>query len=109
MGGTGTRRVKLSVPGGSIGMDPPEPGRTGGPPAEPPRRRTTVAVSLDPRLMEILACPSDDHAPLRAGAPGDPEADVLTCTSCGRGYSVVDGIPVLLLDEASPPVDTPGG
>ena len=26
-----------------------------------------MAVSLDPRLMEILACPSDDHAPLRAG------------------------------------------
>jgi uncharacterized protein YbaR (Trm112 family) len=30
---------------------------------------------------------------------------VLTCTSCGRGFPVVDGIPVLLLDEASPPVD----
>jgi uncharacterized protein YbaR (Trm112 family) len=34
---------------------------------------------------------------------------VLTCTSCGRGFPVVDGIPVLLLDEASPPVDTPEG
>ena len=59
-----------------------------------------MAVSLDPRLMEILACPSDDHAPLRAGTPADPEADVLTCTACGRGYPVRDGIPVLLLDEA---------
>jgi uncharacterized protein len=65
-----------------------------------------MAVSLDPRLMEILACPSDDHAPLRPGTPTDPNADVLTCTSCGRGFPVVDGIPVLLLDEASPPVDT---
>ena len=39
-----------------------------------------MAVSLDPRLMEILACPSDDHAPLRPGTPTDPDADVLTCT-----------------------------
>jgi uncharacterized protein YbaR (Trm112 family) len=28
---------------------------------------------------------------------------VLTCTECGRGFPVVDGIPVLLLDEAIPP------
>ncbi len=67
-----------------------------------------MAVSLDPRLMEILACPSDDHAPLVAGTPGDPAADVLTCTSCGRRYPVVDGIPVLLLEEATPP-ETRGG
>jgi uncharacterized protein len=59
-----------------------------------------MAVQLDPRLMEILACPSDDHAPLHAGSPTDPEADVLTCTSCGRQFRVEDGIPVLLLDEA---------
>ena len=43
-----------------------------------------MAVTLDPQLLEILACPSDDHAPLRAGTPDDTEADVLTCTSCGR-------------------------
>jgi uncharacterized protein YbaR (Trm112 family) len=65
--------------------------------------RRTVAVQLDPQLLEILACPSDDHAPLRAGTPGEPGADVLTCTSCGRRFPVVDGIPVLLLDEALPP------
>jgi uncharacterized protein YbaR (Trm112 family) len=59
-----------------------------------------MAVQLDPRLLEILACPSDDHAPLHPGTPTDPEADVLTCTSCGRQYRVEDGIPVLLLDEA---------
>lgn len=68
-----------------------------------------MAVSLDPRLMEILACPSEDHAPLRAGTPADPQADVLTCTDCGRQYPVRDGIPVLLLDEASPPADSAGG
>ena len=59
-----------------------------------------MAVKLDPQLLEILACPSDDHAPLRVGTPDDPEADALTCTSCGRQFPVNDGIPVLLLDEA---------
>ena len=68
-----------------------------------------MAVQLDPRLMEILACPSDDHAPLHAGSPTDPEADVLTCTSCGRQFRVEDGIPVLLLDEAIDPAPTEKG
>jgi uncharacterized protein len=62
-----------------------------------------MAVKLDPQLLEILACPSDDHAPLRVGTPGDPDADALTCTSCGRQFPVNDGIPVLLLDEATVP------
>jgi uncharacterized protein YbaR (Trm112 family) len=61
-----------------------------------------MAVALDATLLEILACPSPDHAPLRIGSPTDSTADVLTCTSCGRMYPVRDGIPVLLLDEALP-------
>ena len=75
-----------------------------------------MAVALDATLLEILACPSPDHAPLRIGSPTDPAADVLTCTSCGRMYPVRDGIPVLLLDEAIPAggasidtTDTAGG
>ncbi len=67
----------------------------------------TVAVALDPKLMEILACPCPAHAPLRPGTPTDPAADALTCTSCGRSFPVVDGIPVLLLDEAFGGEDTP--
>ncbi len=66
-----------------------------------------MAVTLDPQLLEILACPSDDHAPLRAGTPDDPGADALTCTSCGRQFPVRDGIPVLLLDEATQPAADP--
>ncbi len=62
-----------------------------------------MAVALDATLLEILACPSPDHAPLRIGSPTDAAADVLTCTSCGRMYPVRDGIPVLLLDEAIVP------
>ncbi len=59
-----------------------------------------MAVALDPQLMEILACPCPEHAPLTPGTPAHPEADALTCTSCGRSFPVVDGIPVLLLDDA---------
>lgn len=70
-----------------------------------------MAVELDPQLLEILACPSPDHAPLRPGSPDDPDADALTCTSCGRVFPVRDGIPVLLLDEviAGPVADGTGG
>jgi uncharacterized protein YbaR (Trm112 family) len=74
-----------------------------------------VAVELDPQLLEILACPSPDHAPLRVGTEDDPDAEVLTCTACGRRFPVVDGVPVLLLDEALPPANAesearpPGG
>ncbi|MFC9254381.1 Trm112 family protein [Amycolatopsis thailandensis] len=67
-----------------------------------------MAVTLDAQLLEILACPSPDHAPLRTGTAADPEADALTCTECGRVYPVRDGIPVLLLDEATEPT-TPDG
>jgi uncharacterized protein len=67
-----------------------------------------MVVQLDPKLLEILACPSDDHAPLHVGTPTDPEADVLTCTECGRQFRVEDGIPVLLLDEAIEPAKDEG-
>ncbi len=56
---------------------------------------------LDPVLLEVLACPAADHAPLVVGAPGDPDASALTCTECGRVFPVRDNIPVLLLDEAT--------
>ncbi|WP_460864174.1 Trm112 family protein [Rhodococcus aerolatus] len=63
-----------------------------------------MAVTLDPQLSEVLACPAPDHGTLRPGTATDPEADALTCTSCGRTYPVdPDGIPVMLLDEATPP------
>jgi uncharacterized protein YbaR (Trm112 family) len=53
-------------------------------------------MSLDPMLLEILACPAEDHAPLRY----DESAQTLTCTECGRVFEIRDGLPVLLLDEA---------
>ncbi|AUS79402.1 hypothetical protein C1701_14710 [Actinoalloteichus sp. AHMU CJ021] len=59
-----------------------------------------MAVDLNPRLLDVLACPCDEHGPLRTGTPSDPDADYLTCTLCARRFPVRDGIPVLLLDEA---------
>lgn len=64
---------------------------------------SAVAVQLDPQLLEILACPCPEHAPLKTGTATDPQADYLTCTSCGRSFPVREGIPVLLLDEAVEP------
>lgn len=57
-------------------------------------------MTLQPWLLEILACPCDAHAPLdydpqAAGGQGE-----LACTVCDRVYRISDGIPVLLLDEA---------
>jgi len=54
-------------------------------------------VALDPQLLEILACPDTHHAPLAY----DDAAQTLTCTECGRIFPIRDGIPVLLLDEAT--------
>ncbi|NUS65917.1 MAG: hypothetical protein HOY78_27650 [Saccharothrix sp.] len=62
-----------------------------------------MAVQLDPQLLSILACPCPEHAPLTPGTAADPQADFLTCTSCGRSFPVREGIPVLLLDEAVEP------
>ena len=57
-------------------------------------------MPLDPKLLEILACPQC-HASLRV----DDDAQELVCTApaCGLAYPVRDDIPVLLIDEARRP------
>jgi uncharacterized protein len=64
-------------------------------------------MTVDPQLLEILACPDSHHAPLEYDEPGQ----TLTCTECHRVYPIRDGIPVLLLDEADGPqaAGSPGG
>jgi uncharacterized protein len=57
-------------------------------------------MPIDAALLEILACPSDDHAPLREDTREG--AEVLVCTFCESSFRIDDGIPVLLLDEAIP-------
>ncbi|MFA7265342.1 MAG: Trm112 family protein [Candidatus Nanopelagicales bacterium] len=56
-------------------------------------------AQLDPKLLEILACPADHHAPVTQ------EGDVLVCTECGLRFPIRDGIPVMLLDDALPAVN----
>ena len=50
---------------------------------------------LDPKLLEILACP-------RCRGPLTPLADhsALDCRACGLRYRVEDDIPIMLIDEA---------
>jgi uncharacterized protein YbaR (Trm112 family) len=57
-------------------------------------------VTLDPDLLALLACPSDDHAPLTVETRKD--GAVLVCTFCRSVFRIEDGVPVLLLDEAVP-------
>lgn len=54
-------------------------------------------MSIDPQLLEILACPQD-HGPLDYY-----EAEqVLVNPRLGIAYPIVGGIPVMLIDEAQP-------
>ncbi len=55
-------------------------------------------MSLSPELLKILVCPKS-KAPLEYHA-GPPE--VLVCRESRLVYSVQDGIPVMLIDEAQP-------
>jgi uncharacterized protein YbaR (Trm112 family) len=53
-------------------------------------------MTLDPSLLEILACP-------KCKARVEMEKERLVCVRCGRCYRVEDGIPIMLIDEAEPP------
>lgn len=53
-------------------------------------------MALDPQLLEILACP-DDKGPLLYFA----DEQVLYNPRLKRRYDVRDGIPVMLVDEAT--------
>ncbi len=53
-------------------------------------------MTLDPVLLEILACP-------KCTGRVEQEGDHLVCVRCGRRYPIEDGIPVMILSEAEPP------
>ncbi|MFW6304045.1 MAG: Trm112 family protein [Candidatus Sumerlaeota bacterium] len=52
-------------------------------------------MSLDPKLMEVLACPDCKSEVLEKG-------DRIICKNadCRRAYKISDGIPVMLIDES---------
>jgi uncharacterized protein YbaR (Trm112 family) len=55
-------------------------------------------VAIDERLLEILVCP-DCHGPVEH----KERRHLIVCTSCGLRYPVREGIPVMLVEEASRP------
>lgn len=50
---------------------------------------------IDPKLLEILACPKCKHELALQG-------EWLVCASCRLRYPIRDGIPVMLVEEAQP-------
>lgn len=57
-------------------------------------------MSLQPWVLDLLACPCDQHAALSYDPEAADGAGELACTACDRVFRIDDGIPVLLLDEA---------
>lgn len=51
---------------------------------------------IDPKLLEILACPACKTAVREEG-------ERLVCVQCGRRYPIREGIPVMLIDQAEQP------
>lgn len=54
-------------------------------------------MPLDKELLEILACPKCKQ-PIHY----DEAKNILICNNCCVYYSIVDDIPVMLIDEAKP-------
>ena len=55
------------------------------------------AMAIPAELLSILACPRC-KSPVRP----TPGGDALACARCRVAYPVVDDIPVMLADEATP-------
>jgi uncharacterized protein YbaR (Trm112 family) len=52
---------------------------------------------MDEELLEILACPK-----CKGGLQLTPEESELRCEACRLSYRIDEGIPILLIDEATP-------
>ena len=59
---------------------------------------------MDDKLIEILACPLCKTAV----RPADRKRDALVCDACGRRYPVEDGIPMMIVEEATGVESEPG-
>ncbi len=51
-----------------------------------------MTKTIDPKLLEILACPVCKHDVKLKG-------NELICVNCGRRYAIVNGVPHMLPDE----------
>jgi len=52
---------------------------------------------MDEELLDILACPK-----CKGDLEMTPDETELRCMKCRLGFRIDDGIPILLLEEASP-------
>ena len=55
-------------------------------------------LGIPAELWDLLACPCPAHASVEA----DQASGRVVCTQCRTSFEVRDGIPVMLLDEATP-------
>lgn len=55
-----------------------------------------LGVSIDPELLEILACPKCKTAVVLVN-----DETGLKCEQCRRVYPIKDDIPVMLIDKAT--------
>ena len=53
-------------------------------------------MRIDPHLLEILACPK-----CKTEVKVTAEEDGLKCITCHRVYPIQDGIPIMIIDEAT--------
>ncbi len=56
-----------------------------------------MTMSLDPQLLEILACPQ-----CKGEIHLNESEDGLVCNTCKLLYEIKDDIPIMLIDEAKP-------
>ena len=54
-------------------------------------------MTVPPQLLVLLVCPR-----CKGELRHEPEAQRLVCPACALAYPVRDGIPVMLIDEATP-------
>ncbi len=54
-------------------------------------------MSIDKKLLEILACPK-----CKGEIRLNENDDGLICDACKLLYEIKDGIPIMLIDEAKP-------
>lgn len=53
-------------------------------------------MPVDPRLLEILACPL-----CKTEVQATPDGAGLVCHKCRRRYPIVDDIPIMIVEEAT--------
>ena len=55
-------------------------------------------MPVDPQLLEMLHCP-----PCQVRVVPVDDGRGLRCSQCGRVYPIRDDIPIMLVEEATPP------